>query len=82
MGVARVLVSEELLIAALRFPAGTRIVNAGRRSIDGQLVLTVVHADLRAVTADADALPPIVKPIFRSAPVVTTGAIFVGWGQD
>lgn len=85
MAAGRVLVSMELLIELLRFPAGTRIVNAGLHPADpnGAVILTVVHPDIRAIDPDGDAAPPLVRPIFREGePEERREALFVRWGQD
>lgn len=83
MGMARVVVSPELLVAALRFPDGTRIRAAEWLAASEQIVFTLTHDDIRVVDPDPDALPPIVRPLFQKAAEFNAhGATFVGWGQD
>jgi hypothetical protein len=83
MGMARVVVTPELLVAMMRFPDGTRIRGAEWLAASEEIVLTLTHDDIRVVETDADALPPIVRPLFqRAAEWNAHGFTFVGWGQD
>lgn len=81
MGIARVLITPELFAAALPFPDGARIVNAGMDPSGRYVVLTVEHAGLHAA-ADARDLP-MARPTFRrDDDHPRPGIIFVSWGQD
>lgn len=86
MAAGRVLVTSERLMELLRFPTGTRIVNAALHPADpnGAVILTVVHPEIRAIDPDVDAAPPLLRPIFRQGDREERQreAIFVRWGQD
>lgn len=81
MGIARMLITPELVAEFLRLPGGTRIVRAEMDEAR-HVVLTLSHPDIRVVEADADALPPIVKPLYQSSVELDARSItFLGWGQ-
>lgn len=82
MGTARVYITEELLLQMLKFPTGTRIVRA-QSGARGDVILTVMSPEIRAVHVNADALPPLVRPTYRrSTELDEHGVTFLRLGQD
>jgi hypothetical protein len=79
MGYARVAFPPELLIAALRLPASTRIIGADMTHSHGEVVLTLEHADLQDMPRVDGAREPVTTPIFNT--VSRTDVTFIGWGQ-
>lgn len=74
MGVARILVSTELLREALHLPVTTEI-RLARTDRYGEIELTVADPGIDETVVAAGEMAPLVNPTFRKQEPV----VFVGW---
>ncbi len=78
MGQAYVDISGELILSALCFPEGTKIIAAGNGEYPGDVRLLVDHEDLDDIGVDGDTYePPLIHPKFEQRSPVH----MVDWGQ-
>jgi len=78
--VARLLISDTILLDAMRFPEDTIVLNARYDAAHRFLELVVHHNDLREVAEGEDA--PIITPTFRYVAGVAPHFAMETWGQE
>lgn len=78
MGCARLQITNEYLLDRLALPTDTRIIQAEMSDDSRDVVLYLVHPDLKPVALAEGELPPRIVPSFRRQ----SDVLMVDWGQS